>query len=282
MSTFVLAAILLGAAFHSIWNAIVKAQSDHSTAALVVAVFTGMWGIPLMFALPLPPPAAWPYLVASSLIHVGYFLLIGFAYRSAGLGVVYPLTRGSAPMMTAIFAFIILNEALPWSGWLAITFLACGIVTLSADALLRGGLTWRAAFAVVTNAGIIVIYTLIDGIGARITENGIVYGAWMLAGTGLCVLLFALAIRRKTFIEGVQKMWRPAFIAGALVGPSYGIALWGMTRAPIGLVAALRETSVLFAAFIGAYYFGETFGPRRWIAVALIVGGIILLKLPAN
>jgi drug/metabolite transporter (DMT)-like permease len=280
VSNLVLAAVLLGAAFHSIWNAIIKAQPDHSIAALVVAVFTGMWGIPFIFALPQPPAAAWSYLIASSLIHVAYFLLVGFVYRSADLGVAYPLTRGSAPMITAIFAFIILAEALAWNGWFAIALLACGILTLSTDALVRGGLTWRAALAVATNSAVIVIYTLIDGVGARVTGNGIAYGAWLVTGTGFFVLLFALATRRKAFIEGVQNMWRPAFIAGALVGPSYGIVLWGMTHAPIGLVAALRETSVLFAAFIGTYFFGEAFGPRRWIAVALIVVGIILLILP--
>jgi drug/metabolite transporter (DMT)-like permease len=281
LSTLILAAVLCGALFHASWNAIVKAQDDHSLAALVVAVFAGCFGIPLMLALPAPPPAAWPYVAASSLIHVGYFVLVGFAYRSADLGVAYPLTRGSAPLMTALIAFLFLSEALAWNGWLAIVVLAAGIVTLSADALIRGGLTGRAALAVATNAGVIVTYTLVDGLGARVTGSGIIYGAWMLAGTGLCVLVFALAMRRQAFFRGAQKMWRPGLIAGALVLPSYGIALWAMTLAPIGIVAALRETSVLFAAIIGARFFSEQFGPRRWIALVLIIGGIILLKLPA-
>src|SRR5262249_37749724 len=173
-----------------------KSEKDHSLAALVVAVVAGAFGIPLMLALPAPPPGAWPYVVASSLIHVGYFVLVGFAYRSADLGVAYPLTRGSAPLLTALIAFLFLAEALAWNGWLAIVMLAGGIVMLSADALIRGGLTWRAASAVATNAGVIVTYTLVDGLGARETGSGLVYGAWMLAGTGFCVLAFALASRR--------------------------------------------------------------------------------------
>jgi drug/metabolite transporter (DMT)-like permease len=281
LSTFILAAVLCGAVFHASWNAIVKAQDDHSLAALVVAVFAGLFGIPFMLALPAPPPEAWPYVVASSLIHVGYFALMGFAYRSTDLGVAYPLTRGSAPLLTALIAFLFLAEALAWNGWLAILILAAGIVTLSADALIRGGLTQRAAMAVATNACVIVTYTLVDGLGARVTGSGLVYGAWLLAGTGLCVLVFALAMRRQAFFREAKKIWLPGLIAGSLVLPSYGIALWAMTQAPIGLVAALRETSVLFAAIIGARFFGEPFGPRRWIALALIVGGIILLKLPA-
>jgi drug/metabolite transporter (DMT)-like permease len=114
-----------------------------------------------------------------------------------------------------------------------------------------------------------------------VTGSGLVYGAWLLAGAGLCVLVFALAIRRRAFFREAKKMWRPGLVAGALVLPSYGVALWAMTLAPIGVVAALRETSVLFAAILGARLFGEPFGPRRWLALVLIVGGIILLKLPA-
>jgi drug/metabolite transporter (DMT)-like permease len=282
LSALVLAAVLLGAVLHSIWNAIIKAQPDHSLAVLVVAVFAGALGIPFMIALPLPPSEAWYFIIASSFIHVGYFVLVGFAFRSADLGVAYPLTRGSAPLITAIFAFLLLGEALLWSGWLAMVLLACGIVTLSTDALLRGGLSFRAASAVATNAGVIVIYTLVDGIGARVTGSGIVYGAWMLGGTGFCVLLFALATRRGPFVREMKKMWLPGLTASVMVGPSYGIALWAMTRAPIGLVAGLRETSVLFATLMGTYFFGESFGPKRWIAVTLILGGIILSKLSVS
>ena len=201
MSTFILIAVLCVAVFHACWNAIIKAQDDHSLAALVVGVFAGLYGIPLMLALPAPPPAAWPYVVASSLIHVGYFVLVGFAYRSADLGVAYPLTRGSAPLLTALIAFLFLSEALAWNGWLAIFILATGIVTLSADALIRGGLTGRAAMAVATNACVIVTYTLVDGLGARVAGSGFVYGAWLLAGTGLCVLIFAVVRRGQTFFR---------------------------------------------------------------------------------
>src|SRR5258706_6475495 len=112
LSTFILLAVLCGAVFHASWNAIIKAQDDHSLAALVVAVFAGFYGIPLMLALPAPPPAAWPYLVASSLIHVGYFVLVGFAYRSGGLRVSHPPTRRSAPLLPALISFLFLPPAL--------------------------------------------------------------------------------------------------------------------------------------------------------------------------
>jgi len=279
VSSFVLAAVLLGALIHASWNALVKAQPDRFVAAVIVAIGAGIAAIPVMIALPLPPRAAWSYLAASAVIHVGYFALVGFAYRSADLGVAYPLTRGSAPLFTAIFAFLLIGEALGLTGWLAVIAIAAGIVALSADALLRGGLTWNAGTGVMVNAGIIVIYTLIDGLGARVAGSGVIYVAWMCAGTAILTFPFILAVRGKPFLTDLRSEWWRGLLGGVLVLTSYGIALWAMTRAPIGLVAALRETSVVFAAILGAVLFGEPFGPKRWAALALILGGIALLRL---
>jgi multidrug transporter EmrE-like cation transporter len=139
-----------------------------------------------MAILPAPPVAAWPYIAASSVIHVGYFALVAFAYRSADLGVAYPLTRGTAPPLTALLAFLLVGETLGLNQWLSIAAIAAGIVALSADALLRGGLTRNTAIAAFANAGVIVVYTLVDGLGARAAGSGPVYVAWMLAGTALC------------------------------------------------------------------------------------------------
>jgi drug/metabolite transporter (DMT)-like permease len=282
LSAFVLAAVLLGAFFHASWNAIVKAQRDRSIASEVVGMFAGLFGLPLMIALPLPAPESWPYLAASALIHVGYFALVGFAYRSADLGVAYPLTRGSAPLLTAAAALLLIGESPHWSGWLAIVIIASGILTLSLDALLRGGLTRHAAFAVMTNALVIVSYTLVDGIGSRKAGDSLVYTAWLTALTALSVFCISWAVRRQKLLIEAKKIWRPALAGGALLISSYGIALWAMTRAPIGLVAALRETSVLFAMLMGIYFFREPFGKRRLLAVVLIVAGIIVLKLPVH
>jgi drug/metabolite transporter (DMT)-like permease len=279
VSSYVLAAVLLGALIHASWNALVKAQPDRFAAAVIVAIGAGIAAIPIMAALPVPPREASTYLAASAVIHVGYFALVGFAYRSADLGVAYPLTRGSAPFFTAIFAFLLIGEALSLNGWLAVIVIALGIVTLSADALLRGGLTWSAGTGVMLNAGIIVIYTLIDGLGARVVGSGLVYVAWMCAGTAILTLPFVFAVRGKPFLADLRSGWWRGLLGGVLVLTSYGIALWAMTRAPIGLVAALRETSVVLAAILGAIFFSEPFGPKRWVALALILGGIVLLRL---
>jgi drug/metabolite transporter (DMT)-like permease len=280
VSSLVLTAVLFGALIHAGWNALVKAQPDKFSAAALIAIGSGLATLPVIAALPSPPAAAWPYLAASAAIHVGYFALVGFAYHSADLGIAYPLTRGSAPLFTAVVAFLLIGEALGWNGWLAVIAIAAGSLTLSTDALLRGGLSPRAGAGALLNAGVIVIYTIIDGLGARIAGSGIVYVAWMMAGTAILIFALMLALRGRAFTDECRAGWRLGLLGGTLVLVSYGIALWAMTRAPIGLVAALRETSVLFAAMLGAALFNESFGPRRWIALGLILGGIVLLRLP--
>ena len=282
MTGFVLSAVLFGALIHAIWNALIKAQPDKFSAAALVAIGAGAIALPIMTILPAPPMAAWPYIVASSIIHVGYFALVAFAYRSADLGVAYPLTRGTAPPLTALLAFFLIGEILGLSQWLAIAAIAAGIVALSADALLRGGLTRNTALAAFGNAGVIVVYTLVDGLGARAAGSGLVYVAWMLAGTAVLLLAWMLALRGANFIGDIRRGWLFALGTGGLSLASYAIALWAMTLAPIGLVAAVRETSVLFAAILGTVLFGESFGPRRWLALGLIVTGIIVLRMSGN
>jgi drug/metabolite transporter (DMT)-like permease len=139
LTDLVLSAVLFGALLHAAWNALIKAQADKFAAATSVALGAGVIALPIMAILPLPPMQAWPYIAASSVIHVGYFALVAFAYRAADLGVAYPLTRGAAPPLTALLAVVLAGEMLGLGQWLAIIAIAAGIVTLSADALLRGG-----------------------------------------------------------------------------------------------------------------------------------------------
>lgn len=279
MTAFVLSAVFLGALLHAIWNALIKSRADKFSAAALVAIGAGVVSLPLIAYLPLPAPSAWPYVVASSIIHVGYFALVGFAYRSADLGVAYPLTRGSAPPVTAFAAFLIAGETLGFNQWLAVIAVAAGVVALSADALLRGGLTRATALAAFANAGVIVIYTLLDGLGARAAGNSLAYVTWMLVGTAILLAALLVALRGRSFLDDMRTQALFGIGAGGLALASYATALWAMTLAPIGLVAALRETSVLFAALLGTIFFRESFGPKRWIALALIVAGVVALRM---
>jgi len=280
LTTAILLAVLAGALLHASWNALIKWEPDKLAASVAIAVGAGIVAIPLAMASPMPLAPSWPLIAASSIVHVVYFVLVGYALRHADLGVAYPLTRGSAPAFTAIFGAVWLGEMLALSGWLAVGAIAAGVVTLSADALLRGGLTTRAAVLAFANAAIVVAYTLMDGVGARLAGNAIAYVSWMMAGTAALIALIA-AVFYSEKVRGMERgFWIRAFFGGALSIASYGIAIWAMTQAPIGLVAALRETSVLFAAILGALIFDERFGAKRWAALILIVLGIGLLRMP--
>jgi drug/metabolite transporter (DMT)-like permease len=278
LTTAILLAVLAGALLHASWNALIKWEPDKLTASAAIAVGAGIAALPIALMSPLPLAPSWPWVAFSSVIHVFYFALVGYALRHADLGVVYPLTRGSAPAFTAILAAVWLGEMLALSGWLAVGAIAAGVVTLSADALLRGGLTARTAVLAFTNAAIVVAYTLVDGVGARLAGNAFSYVSWMMIGTAALIVPIALVFYRAEIAEKERSFWVRTFIGGALSIASYGIALWAMTKAPIGLVAALRETSVLFAAILGVLIFDERFGPKRWAALILIVVGIGLLK----
>ncbi len=280
MTTTILLVVLAGALLHASWNALIKWEQDKLAASIAVAFGAGLAAIPLVLLSPWPLAPSWPWIAVSSVIHVFYFGLVGYALRHADLGVVYPLTRGSAPAFTAILAAVWIGEVLALSGWLAIGAIAAGVVTLSADALTRGGLTPRTAVVAFTNAAVVVAYTLVDGIGARLAGNALSYVSWMLIGTAALIAPIALAFYRGQVAQKERGFWIRTLIAGALTIGSYGIALWAMTQAPIGLVAALRETSVLFAAILGALLFDERFGPKRWAALILIVVGIGLLRMP--
>lgn len=280
MTTAILLAVLTGALLHASWNALIKWEPDKLTASAAIAVGAGIVSLPIAFFSPLPLAPSWPWIVFSSIIHVLYFGLVGYALRHADLGVAYPLTRGSAPAFTAILAAVWLGEMLALSGWLAVGAIAAGVVTLSADALLRGGLTPRAAILAFTNAAVVVAYTLVDGVGARLAGNALSYVSWMMIGTAALIVPIGLGLYRAQIAEKSRGFWLRTTAGGALSIASYGIALWAMTKAPIGLIAALRETSVLFAAILGALLFDERFGPKRWAALILIVLGIGLLRVP--
>ncbi len=236
MTGTVLAAVLVGALIHAVWNALIKAQRDKFAAATLVAIGAGIISLPIIAWFPAPP-------------------------------------------LTALLAILIVGEALGINQWLSIVVIAAGILTLSGDAILRGGLTGATALAAFANAGVIVVYTLVDGLGARAAGNALVYVAWMLIGTAILLLVQMSFLRGHAFIAQLRASWIFAIGAGGLSIASYAIALWAMTLAPIGLVAALRETSVLFAAILGTIFFGESFSARRWLALMLIVAGIIALRL---
>jgi drug/metabolite transporter (DMT)-like permease len=277
---FVFTAVLFGAACHAAWNAIIKVGLDPLPATTLISTGAGIIALALLPFTGLPPPAAWPWVVASIVIHLLYFIGLSEAYRTGDLGQVYPLARGAAPLMTALATAFFIGEQVNLAGWAGIVILVCGVVLLSA----RGGREFakvdrRALGFALFTAVTICAYSVVDGIGARISGNPHSYTLAMFAGNGIAMLIYAF-VRRGT---ALWPLMRPHWVSGAGGGAlqllSYGIAIWAMTLAPIALVAALRETSVLFGAAIAVVFLKEPVRPARLVAAGLILFGLVLLRL---
>ncbi len=280
MSTSVLMAVLGAALLHAGWNAMAKGRggSDPLVGALVVGIGCGVVAVPGLLLAGLPDPASHGYVLASGIVHVAYFLLVGLSYRYADYSAVYPLMRGSAPLLTTLAAAALLAEPLTAALLTGVALLSAGVLGLGAHALSRGGLDRRGLAVAMVNIGVIVAYTLIDGLGARLSGNPAGYVTSMLLLTALLLLPVISWLSPAAFAAQARATWHIGLIGGGMAMASYGIALWAMTQAPIGVVAALRETSVLFGAIIGALVLRERFGPGRWIAAAAICAGLGLIR----
>ena len=280
MDPSVFAAVLLAAALHAGWNALLKSKLEPLKAITLVSIGAGVFSAPLLAVAPMPDPAAWPYLIGSLVLHLGYYTALAEGYRTGDLGQVYPIARGTAPLMTAVGATAILGENLGAAGWSGIGLLATGVVAIS----LRGGRDARrfevraVGFALLT-AATIAAYTLVDGVGARSTAEVLSYIAWLFVLDGVMMLIFGLIAWRGGLLTAIASAWHVAVIGGAMSAGAYAIALWAMTKAPIALVAALRETSVLFAALIGMAALREPVLPVRLFAAALVLAGVVMLRL---
>lgn len=280
MEPIVFAAVLFAAALHAGWNALLKLKLEPLLAITLVSVGAGLVAVPLLPFVPFPDAAAWPFIAGSLVIHLAYYVTLGEAYRTGDLSQVYPIARGTAPLLTAGGAALVLGENLSPVGWAGIVLLAAGVVMLS----LRGGrsgarIESRAVVFALLTALSIAAYTVIDGTGARHTASVLSYIGWLCAADGLMMLTFGALRFRGGMRDALAGNWLVIVGGGALSTGAYGIAIWAMTKAPIALVAALRETSVLFAALIGVVLLREPLAPLRLLATVVVLAGVMLVRL---
>ena len=281
-------AVLLGALLHASWNALVKSSTDKSLDTALIHALGCVVAVPLVLLAGLPPSASLPYLGASLIIHIGYYMALAGAYKHGDLGLTYPIMRGLAPVLVALASGIVIGEHLSTAGWLGIACISVGVLLLGLSRSALANNAHRAALGfALGNAVIIAIYTVVDGLGVRTAAQhggtALQYVATLFLLDGIPYFIFVMSQRK-----GQQRVDAWAYMRGrwplALLGTlaslgSYGIALWAMTQAPVATVAALREASVLFAALLGAILFKEVFGLQRGAGTLLIVGGIASLKL---
>jgi drug/metabolite transporter (DMT)-like permease len=280
MDAFVFAAVLFAAACHAGWNASIKRGLDPLAATVAISLGAALMSL---FALPVVgPPArdAWPWVLASIVIHLVYFAALIESYRIGDMGQVYPIARGSAPLMTATVTTLFIGERLGLVGWLGIALLAAGVLLLS----LRGGreltkLNSRAVGFALFTAVTICAYSVVDGVGARLAGSANAYSAALFVGIGPVMVLYAFTRGGIPALGDTRRLWLTGLAGGALQLGSYGIAIWAMTLAPIAIVAALRETSVLFGALIAVIVLKEPLRAGRMAAAFLIVCGLVLVRL---
>jgi len=280
MENAVFVAVLFAAACHAGWNALIKVGLDPLSTTTLISIGSGVVALVLLPAVGMPAWAAWPWLIASVAIHLIYFASLIESYRTGDLGQVYPIARGSAPLMTAASTTIFVGEKLSLIGWLGILALVAGVLLLST----RGGralakIDRRAIGFALFTAITICAYSVVDGVGARLSANPNAYSLWLFVGIAVVMLPYAIYREGPDVIPAMQRYWRRGFAGGALQVLSYGIAIWAMTAAPIAIVATLRETSVLFGAVIAVVVLKEPLRLVRIGAACLIVCGLVLIRL---
>ncbi|HEX3338530.1 MAG TPA: EamA family transporter [Pseudolabrys sp.] len=280
MENFVFLAVLFAAACHAGWNALIKVGLDPLSTTTLISLGAGLVALALVPLVGVPAWAAWPWLIASVVVHLCYFASLIESYRTGDLGQVYPIARGSAPLMTAAATTVFIGEKLSLIGWTGVLSLVAGVLLLSA----RGGrglaeVDRRAVGFALFTALTICAYSVVDGIGARLSANPNAYSLWLFIGIAVVMLPYAIYRDGPEVIPAMQRFWRRGLAGGALQLLSYGIAIWAMTLAPIAIVATLRETSVLFGAVIAVVVLKEPLRAARIVAACLIVCGLILIRL---
>lgn len=273
-------AVLAAAALHAGWNVLVKGAGDKALASAAVCAGCGLLGLACLPFVPVPDPASWPWGIASGLSHVAYFTMIGRIYRTADLSVAYPITRGTAPLLTTAVAAIYIGEQPSPYALLGIVGLCLGVLALAADGARRGGFDRASLVGALTTALIICFYTIVDGLGGRASGgHPFSYSVYIQIAAAVFYLPVFGFMRGRGTVQALL-LALPRGLAGGLCSFSaYSIAIYAMTIAPIGLIAALRETSVLFAAAFGVLLLGERFGPARYAAALLVAAGLAAMKL---
>jgi drug/metabolite transporter (DMT)-like permease len=280
MDAFVFSAVLFAAACHAGWNAVVKRGLDPLATTVAISIGAAALGLAGLPFVGLPAAVAWPWVIASVAIHLVYFAALIESYRAGDMGQVYPIARGSAPLMTATATTFFVGERLGLAGWCGIVLLVAGVMLLS----LRGGrdlarLDRRAVGFALFTAVTICAYSVVDGLGGRAAGSANAYSVALFVGIGPVMLAYALVRNGRAVVPAMARHWGLGLAGGTLQLGSYGIAIWAMTVAPIAIVAALRETSVLFGAAIAVVFLKEPLRASRIVAALMIVAGLALIRL---
>lgn len=279
MDIAVFFAVLLAAALHAVWNAIVKGGGDPLLSITHMAIAGIIFASIGLFFVPLPATSALPWLFLSVVLHTGYRLALVKMYARGDMGQVYPIARGAAPFMTALVTYLLISEKLGPAGYAGIIALGIGVALISLKGSRLGDLDRAAVTAALATSAWISAYSFADGHGARLNGSGPGFALWLFFLNCLANLSLGFHWRGREVWATFKLQWKAAAGAAFMSQLAYFIAIWAMTKAPIALVAALRETSVLFGALISIMFLREPFTIWRALAAVSIVIGAMLMRL---
>ncbi|MBA4352222.1 MAG: hypothetical protein C0427_13375 [Rhodobacter sp.] len=277
MSLGVFLAVLFAAFLHASWNAWLKVSADPLVLLAVAKIATTVVAIAFAPFVTVPPPEAWPYLAASVVIHTAYFLFLTIAYRLGDLSQVYPLSRGVAPLIVAGLAVFVLGESLGQQEMLALLLISVGLMSLIFSG--KGAIGHpKAVIAALATGCFIAGYTVADGAGARLSADAHSYLLWLNVLNGIPIILIAIALRRREFAPQMKLVWKTGALSACVSLLAYWIVLWASTQAPLALVAAVREVSMVFAVLFGVVFLKEKLNLRKLMSVFVTLSGTVLLR----
>jgi drug/metabolite transporter (DMT)-like permease len=278
IDVYLVALVLISALLHAAWNAVVKLGSDRLLALVTVKLPTTVVAAATLLVVEAPAPASWPYLIASTVVSSGYFYFLVKAYHAGDLSVAYPVARGIAPVAVLALSVLLLGELPGAAGVAGVMIISLGILWLcfrrEAPREYTVNLLWACGVGL-TIAG----YTILDGVGGRLSGSPVGYAAVLNIMTAIPLLVVAFARRGPVVVAVVRRDWLKGLTGGTMMFAAYAIVIYAMTLAPMAVIAALRETGVIFAAAIGTILFREGFGMRRVAAACMVAAGIAVLVL---
>lgn len=279
MTPLVVAAVLLAAVTHASWNAIAHGIRDQLLAFTLVGGGGALCGLAMTAVTPLPAPDAWPFLLASAVLHIVYQVLLMQSFRLGDFGQMYPIARGTAPLVVTVLAAVFVHEVPDGWALAGVALASAGLVGVALWGIRGTGKRphWPGIVAALATGLAIASYTTVDGLGVRASGTPLGYIGWLMFLEGVAIPVYALATRRRQLLTELRPFALRGLAGGVLSVFAYGLVLWAQTRAPLAPIAALRESSIIVGAAIGAVFFKERFGAPRIAAAGLMVIGIGLM-----
>ena len=277
MDFYVFLVVLSAALMHAAWNSIIQSSSNSFLESFNFAIWKVPLTLILIIFLPIPHSDSWPYIATSIVVHFIYTYSFVYTYTRNELSQVYPIFRGFPPLIILLLSYFILKENISITGWIAVIVTSLGIISIS---FMGSKINFKSSISITIVAFSIVAYSMIDGMGARLSMQSFSYIAWVFFIHWSIYSIFVIYQQGyETCINHVKIHYLKGIFAGGISLLGYSLILWAMTKAPIPYVAALRETSIIFVGIIGYLFLSEKMTIYKVLSLLTIVIGATLLRL---